>query len=156
MTRSRWGRFLAAAMVTEGGTALAQPAPEASHREGTVVRVDGDLLVVDLGRDAGLAVGQRVPVLRPLVVRHPLTGQALRDRFPLGTLQVYSVGDSLSVLRLGEALIRPAAVGDRVVSPVAVEPDPVVVGRPDVHHRVRTVRLRRETGHRGFQRRPRG
>lgn len=122
MTRSRWERHLAAAMVAAGGSAWAQPAPEAEHREGTVVRVDGDLLVVDLGRGAGLTEGQRVPVLRPITVRHPITGQSLRDRFPLGTLQVYSVGDALSVLRLTDPLLRPPAVGDRVVSPNAPEP----------------------------------
>lgn len=122
MTRRRWGLHLAAAMVAAGGTVSAQPAPEASHREGTVVRVDGDLLVVDLGRDSGLVEGERVPVLRPITVRHPITGQSLRDRFPLGTLQVYSVGGALSVLRRSEALLRPPAVGDRVVSPNAPEP----------------------------------
>ncbi|MDO9015405.1 MAG: hypothetical protein Q7V43_00755 [Myxococcales bacterium] len=121
MTGSRWGRHLAAAMVTAGSAASAQPAPEAAHREGTVVRVDGDLLVVDLGHDAGLVEGDRVPVLRPLTVRHPITGQALRDRYPLGTLQVYSVGEALSVLRLTGALLRPPAVGDRVVSPALAE-----------------------------------
>ncbi len=122
MTRLRWGRHLAAAMVAVGSSASAQPAPEMAHREGTVVRVDGDLLMVDLGRGAGLEEGQRVPVFRPITVRHPITGQSLRDRYPLGTLQVYSVGDSLSVLRLTSALLRPPAVGDRVVSPEAPEP----------------------------------
>ncbi|MDB4928991.1 MAG: hypothetical protein JWM10_1475, partial [Myxococcaceae bacterium] len=121
MTGSRWGRHLAAAMVTAGGSALAQPAPEATHREGTVIRIDGDLLMVDLGRDAGLAAGERVPLLRPITVRHPLTGQALRDRYPLGTLLVYNVGDTLSVLRLTGALIRPPALGDRVIAPALVE-----------------------------------
>jgi hypothetical protein len=111
-------------MVAVGSSASAQPAPEVAHREGTVVRVDGDLLMVDLGRGAGLEEGQRVPVFRPITVRHPITGQSLRDRFPLGTLQVYSVGDALSVLRLTSALLRPPAVGDRVVSPEAPEPAP--------------------------------
>jgi len=122
MTRRRWGLHLAVAMVAAGGTVSAQPAPEAARREGTVVRVDGDLLVVDLGHDSGLVEGERVPVLRPITVRHPITGQSLRDRFPLGTLQVYNVGGALSVLRRTEALLRPPAVGDRVVSPNAPEP----------------------------------
>nr|MBK7067529.1 hypothetical protein [Deltaproteobacteria bacterium] len=128
MTRRRWGLHLAVAMVAAGGTVSAQPAPEAAQREGTVVRVDGDLLVVDLGRDSGLVEGERVPVLRPITVRHPITGQSLRDRFPLGTLQVYNVGGALSVLRRTEALLRPPAVGDRVVSPNA--PEPREVARP--------------------------
>jgi len=121
MTRRRWGLHLAVAMVAAGRTVSAQPAPEEARREGTVVRVDNDLLVVDLGRDSGLVEGERVPVLRPITVRHPITGQSLRDRFPLGTLQVYSVGGALSVLRRTEALLRPPAVGDRVVSPNAPE-----------------------------------
>lgn len=118
MTRSRWGRCLAAAMVTVGRSVAAQTAPG----EGTVVRVDGDLLVVDLGRDSGLTAGQRVPLLRPITVRHPITGQSLRDRFPLGSVLVYSVGDALTVLRHSEGLLRPPAVGDRVVSPLAPPP----------------------------------
>ena len=114
----RRGWPVAAAMAVIGSRAIAQPAPATAHREGTIVRVDRDLLVVDLGRDAGIVVGERVPVMRPITVRHPITGQPLHDSYPLGSLQVYSVGDELSVLRVTEALIRPPAVGDRVVSPL--------------------------------------
>ncbi len=124
MTRTRWGRCLAAAMVTVTRFASAQQAPAQPPGEGTVVRVDRDLLVVDLGRDAGLTEGQRVPLWRPLTVRHPITGQSLRDRYPLGSVQVYSVGDSLTVLRHSEGLLRPPAVGDRVVAPDALPPPP--------------------------------
>ncbi len=122
MTRTRWGRCLAAAMVTVGRIASAQQAP--APGEGTIVRVDRDLLVVDLGRDAGFAEGQRVPLWRPITVRHPITGQSLRDRYPLGSVQVYSVGESLTVLRPAEGLLRPPAVGDRVFSPAAPPPRP--------------------------------
>lgn len=124
MTRTRWGRCLAAAMVTVTRFASAQQAPAQPPGEGTVVRVDRDLLVVDLGRDSGLTEGQRVPLWRPLTVRHPITGQSLRDRYPLGTVQVYSVGDSLTVLRHSEGLLRAPAVGDRVVAPDAIAPPP--------------------------------
>jgi len=111
-------------MVSVGRIASAPQAPERPAGEGTIVRVDRELLVVDLGRDAGFTEGQRVPLWRPITVRHPITGQSLRDRYPLGSVQVYSVGESLTVLRPVEGLLRPPAVGDRVVAPDAIAPPP--------------------------------
>lgn len=124
MSRSSWGWCLAAAMATTGRSASAQPSPARPPGVGVVVRVDHELLVVDLGRDAGFTVGQRVPLLRPLTVRHPITGQSLRDRYPLGAVQVYSTGDTLTVLRVTEGLMRPPAAGDLVVAPDAPEEPP--------------------------------
>ncbi len=96
----------------------AQPAAAgapSAPREGTVVRLDQGLFVIDLGRAAGVGTGSTYTVYRPLTVRHPLTGRLLRDRFPIGTVVLDHAGETLSVASPRERLARPVAVGDVVV-----------------------------------------
>lgn len=99
----------------------ARPDAPAARTEGTVVRIDEGLFVVDLGRATGVGTGSTYTVYRPLTVRHPLTGRVLRDRFPIGTIVLEHAGDALSVGRPRERLSRPVMVGD-VVVPEAVVP----------------------------------
>jgi len=57
--------------------------------------IDG--IVVSLGRGSGARAGQKIRVFRSVAVKHPVTGQKLRDRFPLGDLELIEVGRTLSV-----------------------------------------------------------
>ena len=96
-----------------GGTsATASTADDQQGRMiGTIVRIDGEDLVLDLGAGA-VTVGDRLEVRRAITVLHPITRQRLRDRFVIGRVQVYQVGSSLSLARLVAAPERPLSVGD--------------------------------------------
>lgn len=96
---------------------------------GHVVRVDQDLLILDrAGED--LRPGQRVRVFRPMEVRNPVTRATLRDRFPLGVVTLHSVGEQLSIARIGDALLRPPQVGDEVELVETPAPQPVAATTP--------------------------
>jgi hypothetical protein len=127
------------AMLLIAPAALAQPhhapraAPSAAHGdvEGTVVAIQGDELVLDLGADRGAGDGMTVEIWRPLQLRHPVTGKVLTDRFLIGTLSLVQVRPTLSLARASAALSRPAAVGDVVVFPrPVVAPSPAEVRAP--------------------------
>jgi hypothetical protein len=119
-------------MLLIAPAALAQPHAPARPRvvpsaargdvEGTVVAIQGDDLVLDLGADRGASDGASVEIWRPLQLKHPVTGKVLTDRFRIGTLELTQVRPTLSLARASGALSRPAAVGDVVVSPHAAPP----------------------------------
>ncbi|HEX7127373.1 MAG TPA: FG-GAP-like repeat-containing protein, partial [Thermodesulfobacteriota bacterium] len=100
----------------------AAPSPGGPAREGIVVSVRGETVYVDLGAGDGIAVGQRLRVVRagePLV--HPVTGEtlgAVDDEVAL--LEVTAVADRFSttkVVRLNEGTtLEPR---DRVVAAAA-------------------------------------
>ncbi|MBM4320789.1 MAG: hypothetical protein FJ125_12765, partial [Deltaproteobacteria bacterium] len=89
--------------------------------EGTVVQLEDNELVVDLGREQGLPGDAVVQLYRRLEVTHPLTKKVLVDRFPLGKIRLSEVGSLLSIARNIEGLSRPPKAGDFVV----FEPRPV-------------------------------
>ncbi len=97
---------------------LPQDGPSGS-REGLIVAVRGETVYVDLGRDDGAAVGQRLRVVRPgAPLVHPVTGQSLGavdDEVAL--LEVTAVSEKFAttkVVRLaGGASLEPR---DRVLS----------------------------------------
>ncbi|TXH27502.1 MAG: hypothetical protein E6Q99_03340 [Elusimicrobia bacterium] len=73
-----------------------EPDDEVGEHDGTIVRIEGDLLYFDVGTERGLRIGQSVRVLRTIIAKHPVTGKRLVDHFPLGTLSVEGVGSVLS------------------------------------------------------------
>ncbi len=83
--------------------------------EGVVVRVAEGEVVIDLGGDRGLIAGTDVSLYRRLVVKHPVTGKTLEDRFPIGVVRPSQVGELLSIVRETKALRRPPQVGDYAV-----------------------------------------
>ncbi|MBI5517219.1 MAG: hypothetical protein HY909_25795 [Deltaproteobacteria bacterium] len=102
--------------------AAAQPSPEApTPREGTVLRIDGSQLVVDLGHAQGVETGSTFTLYRPLTVTHPVTRRVLRDRFPIGRIVLDHAGQTLSVAHAEGAFSRPPSAGD-VVVPARVTP----------------------------------
>jgi hypothetical protein len=86
-----------------------------SSSEGTVVAVEADDLVLDLGGSRGAAAGDVVEIWRPLHLRHPVTGRMLTDRFLIGRLELGQVRPTLSLAKPEGALSRPAQPGDIVV-----------------------------------------
>jgi hypothetical protein len=121
-----WGGALACAL-----TSLLLPLPERVHAQsvapsaapasvpnpppvaGTVVALDAERLVIDLG-STQVQVGATLALFRSLEVKHPVTGQLLRDRFPNGELRVVQIGNALSIAAPTEAPPRTPAVGDTV------------------------------------------
>lgn len=54
-------------------------------------------IVVSLGEASGAVPGQKVRIYRAVEVRHPVSGQKMSDRFPLGDVELIEVGRTLSV-----------------------------------------------------------
>jgi len=90
--------------------------PEAINSiEGYVVALDADDLVIDLARDRGARVGDRVELWRPLSLRHPVTGKIVRDRFQIGVLELTQVRGALSFATPDGEPTRDPQPGDIVV-----------------------------------------
>ncbi|HNN92294.1 MAG TPA: hypothetical protein PKI03_08500 [Pseudomonadota bacterium] len=97
-----------------------EPDDEVGEHDGTIVRIEGDLLYFDVGGERGLRVGQSVRVLRTIIAKHPVTGKRLVDHFPLGTLIIEGVGSVLSYGRAQRRMGPLVKIGDVVnVSPPA-------------------------------------
>lgn len=113
----------AAALAAATWTAPAQ----AQRVEGTILQIDQDELLVDLGSVDGVAPGAAVRLYRRIVVEHPLTHRRLEDRFPLGDESLDQVAERMSIIVLDAPLGHPPKVGDTVVvtgteEPVAAPP----------------------------------
>lgn len=97
----------------------------------TIVSLDGEDLVVDLGAGQGATEGTLVELWRPVKLRHPVSGKILEDRFRIGTLNLTQVRPNLSLAQPSGELTRAAQVGDLVImvttstSTPATTPTPV-------------------------------
>ena len=97
------------------GEARAQTAAEIP---GTVLSIDEEDIVVDLGMSKGGTEGSVVELWRPFKLRHPVTGKILVDRFRIGRLKLVQVQRTLAWARPVGDLARAPAEGDVVVLPV--------------------------------------
>jgi hypothetical protein len=100
--------FIATAWATVAGA-------QAQSVEASVVTVESDDLVVDLGQLRGAVEGDVVEIWRPLRIKHPVTGKLLLDRFSIGKLRLVQVRPNLSLAKPEKALSRPPEAGDVVV-----------------------------------------
>ncbi|MBW2701991.1 MAG: hypothetical protein JRF33_14335 [Deltaproteobacteria bacterium] len=71
-------------------------------------------VVLSLGQAAGAGAGDRVWVYRGVEVQHPVTKKILKDRFPIGEMELKQVGKTLSVARPEKSLKGRIRVGDEV------------------------------------------
>ncbi len=106
-----------------------------ASNEGTLVAVDGNDYVLDIGGTRGVREGDGVELWRPVRLKHPVTGQPLIDRFKIGSLRLVQVQSALSLARLdGEPRKAPQA-GDIVVFVDRVPPPtpvpPLVPAQPE-------------------------
>lgn len=101
----------------------------AERFEGTILQIEQDEVLVDLGSVDGAAPGSSVRLYRRIVVEHPLTHRRLEDRFPLGDEQLEQVAERMSIIVLDVPLSHAPKVGDTVVvtgpGQPTFEPDPV-------------------------------
>ncbi|MCA9546951.1 MAG: hypothetical protein KC613_21260, partial [Myxococcales bacterium] len=94
--------------LTAAAVALALAAPAwADEVEGVVVAVDGGEIVLDVGRRQGVAPKTTLRLYRRLVVQHPVSGEQLEDRFPIGEVQPAEIGERLTIVRKPTKLARP-------------------------------------------------
>jgi hypothetical protein len=106
----RFGALLALLIVVAPLTA------QADEIEGTVISLQLTEVVVDLGATKGVEVDDMLDVWRPLVVKHPVTGQVIRDRYRIGRLRVTQVRPNIAVARLEGEPEHTVAAGDTVVA----------------------------------------
>lgn len=75
---------------------------------------DGEIFV-DLAGARGAKQGDVVELWRPVELRHPVTRQRIRDRFPIGTITLSHVGESLARATDVSGLDREPQRGDIVI-----------------------------------------
>jgi hypothetical protein len=124
----RFARAATIALVAAGaGRASAEPAT------GTIVRIDGVDLVVDLGTPAAHE-GLDLAVYRTLEVRHPVTHRVLRDRYEIGRVRIVRAGETLSVARIVGTPSRDVEVGDEIgpVAPATERPAAAAPSPPPI------------------------
>ncbi len=116
---SRSAIAIAYAVCVVLGTGPATAQDSVRTIRGTVVRVDGDDLIIDVGNASGADETTEWTLLRPIVVRHPVSGRPLRDQFPIATVHISQLGQTLSIARVTAAPARTPAVGDVLTAEVA-------------------------------------
>jgi hypothetical protein len=98
----------AAATAAPGTRSAAAPADVS----GTVLSIDEEDIVLDLGSQKGATEGAIVELWRPFKLRHPVTGRTLTDRFRIGSLRLMQVQRTLALARPEGPLARTPASGD--------------------------------------------
>lgn len=113
----------------------------ATTLEATIVEIDGDEVLIDVGLDR-VAAGTRLRVLRRIVVRHPVTKRKLSDHFVIGELTVAQPGAVMSIAHVLGTPTHAFSIGDTVegepvvAAPLAappaevLEPPPVAANTP--------------------------
>jgi hypothetical protein len=93
----------------------ATDADESDLVEGRVLGIDAADIIIDLAQKKGVRDGQLVELWRPITLKHPVTGEAVSDRFRIGRLRITQARSSLSLARADGRLARAAQPGDVVV-----------------------------------------
>ncbi len=125
-----WAFGCLTALLTPAATARpkrpkpAATPPSETRTWGNVLSIDKGEVVVDLGSEHGLAAGQRLLLYRTVRVKHPVTGAAVEDRFPIDEAVALEVATRLTLLRPNPKQLRYLQVGDRVeiviIEPIAI------------------------------------
>ena len=114
-----------------GAAASAKKAALPSDVTGTVLDIDKEEIVLDVGSDAGVVDAMTVDLWRPLKLKHPVTGKMVSDRFKIGQIQITQVRPAMSLAKPVGTLSRAASTGDVILFPRAVAaPAPVTTAAP--------------------------
>ena len=117
-----------ASAQTKGASAASAKAPTSgSEVTGTVLVIDKDDLVFDVGTDAGAADQMTLDLWRPLSLKHPVTGKVITDRFKIGQVTLSQVRPKISLARVIGTPSRAPMPGDLVLSP---KPASLIVAPP--------------------------
>lgn len=96
------------------GLALATASQSALADEGTVLKIDGSDIYIDLGAKNGVGGGSTLTLMHVIIAKNPVTKKTLRDRFPLGQLRVVKAGEHLCIAHASQKLLARIKVGDQV------------------------------------------
>ena len=113
------GAVCLAAVTTS--VAHAQTSDATSRVEGTVLLVEDDDVIVDLGSQRGATEADVVELWRPLRLKHPVTGHVVTDRFLVGMLRLKQVRPNLSLAVAEGKPSRSPEAGDVVVLTRVIE-----------------------------------
>lgn len=89
-------------------------ASASAYAEGNVVKVDDAQIYVDLGAEDGVGEGSKLVLYHLVVVKDPVSGRTLRDRFALGMLTVIKAGDHMALATAPEQIKHRVKIGDQV------------------------------------------
>ncbi|MFH1438587.1 MAG: hypothetical protein ABIJ56_22960 [Pseudomonadota bacterium] len=89
--------------------------PSTSKAEGVVVKVAGNEVIIDIGAKAGAAAGMSVDFMRKILVKHPVTGKKIEDRFFIGKDKIRQAGKFLSLVVIETDFTHRPVVGDFAV-----------------------------------------
>lgn len=95
------------------GASAARAAEE--KLEGSVMSLQDQDVVLDLGAAKGIESGDVVEVWRPLRVKHPVTGQVIQDRYRIARLKITQVRPALSIGKVEGDVDRQIVAGDIVI-----------------------------------------
>ncbi len=87
-----------------------------------VVMVDDKEVVFDKGTRAGVKTGNKVRLYRRITVHHPITGEEIIDKFPIGDVQISQASELLSIVKNSRKLSHRPKVGDLVRLPEPKDP----------------------------------
>jgi hypothetical protein len=110
---------VAAPAPTSEAPATAAAALQAADREGRVIAVQGNDVIVDLSEGQGIVPAVLVELWRPLKLKHPVTGRMIEDRFRIGQLSVRQVRPHMSLAVAEGTLDRTPEPGDIVIARAA-------------------------------------
>ena len=120
-------RRLTAALTTLLALAAAPAAAVEEPFHGVLIQEVGPTeMMIDLGADQGLQVGQEVEVYQSVEVKHPVTGKRITDHVFLGTEVVQRLGRSVAVLGPLTSPAEYLKVGAPVRVPDLSAPTPIV------------------------------
>jgi hypothetical protein len=85
-----------------------------AEQRGTVLRLDGDDVYVDVGIDDGVGPSSELVIYHVVVAKHPVTKKEIRDTFPIGTLEVVNAGRRISVATAAPHVRKRVVLGDEV------------------------------------------
>jgi len=110
MTRKNTPWLLQVAVVLALSLGLLRQA----RADGVVLEVDGESIYVNLGARDGVGPGTKLTLLHIVVAKDPVTGEVLRDRFPLGRLTVVKAGEHICLASAPQKLLHRVRVGDEI------------------------------------------
>jgi hypothetical protein len=117
---------LAITIALSALVAAAAPAAAQSPPQPVVVAVDKAEVLVDLGGRHGVGAGAVLDLMHEVVVKDPVSGETLRDRFVIGQLTVTRAGDAICAASAPAELLPRIRPGN----PVALVSRPVTFRDP--------------------------
>ncbi len=103
------------AQAKSGGAQIVKKPAAPTEVTGTVLEIDKDDLVLDVGSDAGVTENETLDLWRPLKLKHPVTGKVFADRFKIGQIQIGQVRPTMSLAKASGTPSRTPSPGDVVL-----------------------------------------